>query len=43
MSQGRLNIAEQVAVDFLAKHGLRCERFTEEEMRQSQTPDFPRV
>jgi hypothetical protein len=35
-----LNLGEQVAVDFLARHGLRCERFTEHEMHQGKTPDF---
>jgi hypothetical protein len=31
---------EQNAVAFFAKHGLRCERFTEQERRQGKTPDF---
>ena len=35
-----LNLGEQRAVEFFAEHGLNCERFTEEEMRKSQTPDF---
>src|ERR1700724_3167483 len=40
MSQSTLNLGEQNAVAFFAKHELRCERFTEQEMRQGKTPDF---
>ena len=40
MNQTGLNIGEQVAIAFFAKHGLRCERFSEPEMRQGKTPDF---
>ena len=40
MNQSSLNIGEQVAVDFFTKHGLRSVRFTDQEMRQSKTPDF---
>jgi hypothetical protein len=39
MNRG-LNLGEQRAVEFFAEHALTCERFTEEEMRKSQTPDF---
>lgn len=35
-----LNVGELVAVDFLAKYGMRVERFTQSEMRQGKTPDF---
>jgi hypothetical protein len=34
------NLGEQFAVSFLKQHGLRVERFTEQEMRQGKTPDF---
>jgi hypothetical protein len=40
MELSGLNVGERVAVNFFAKHGLRCERFTEQEMRQGKTPDF---
>jgi len=40
MDQNSLNIGEQIAVDFFAKHDMRCMRFTDQEMRQSKTPDF---
>jgi hypothetical protein len=36
----RQNLGEQFAVEYLARHGLRAERFTKAEMRQGKTPDF---
>ena len=40
VNHSSLNVGEQVAVEFFAKYRLRCERFTEREMRQGKTPDF---
>jgi hypothetical protein len=40
MEQSTLNIGEQVAFNFFAGYNLRCERFTDQEMRQGKTPDF---
>ena len=40
METSTLNVGEQNAVNFFAKYGLACERFTEQEMRQGKTPDF---
>jgi len=34
------NLGEEFAVEWLTRHGLRAERFTKLEMRQSKTPDF---
>jgi hypothetical protein len=36
----KFDIAEQTAISFMEQHGLRCERFSPEEMRKSKTPDF---
>jgi len=33
------NLGEEFAVEWLTRHGLRVERFTKLEMRQSKTPD----
>src|ERR1035441_7478237 len=35
-----MNLGEQFAIEFLARHGLHTERFNEVEMRRSKTPDF---
>ncbi len=40
MAKSALNLGEQFAVEFLARHGLRAERFSKAEMKQSKTPDF---
>jgi len=34
------NLGEQFAIEFLARHGLRAERFSKAEVRQGKTPDF---
>jgi hypothetical protein len=34
------NLGEEFAIQWLARHGLRAERFSTVEMRQSKTPDF---
>jgi hypothetical protein len=34
------NLGEEFAIEFLARHGLRAERFSKAEMRQGKTPDF---
>jgi len=40
MQLGKLNQGEIVAIEFLRKHELRGERFTRDEMKRGQTPDF---
>lgn len=35
-----MNAAEQFALEYLGKHGLRPERFAKAEMRRGKTPDF---
>jgi hypothetical protein len=40
MAKSALNLGEQFAVEYLAGHALRAERFTKAEMRQGKTPDF---
>ena len=37
---GQMDIAEQFAVDYLARNSLRAERFSKAEMRLGKTPDF---
>lgn len=34
------NLREEFAIEWLVRHGLRAERFTKMEMRQSKTLDF---
>jgi len=36
----RQNLGEQFALEFLARHGLRAERFSKSEIGQGKTPDF---
>jgi hypothetical protein len=34
------NLGEEFAIEWLARHGLRAERFSKAQTRQSKTPDF---
>jgi len=36
----RENLGEEFAIEWLARHGLRAERFSKTETRQGKTPDF---
>jgi hypothetical protein len=37
---GKKNLGEEFAIEWLARHGLRAERFSKSETRQGKTPDF---
>src|ERR1700756_1314742 len=40
MALVNLDESERFATNYLAEHGLRVERFSKSQMRQSKTPDF---